>query len=74
VTSAQERADAAAGEIAKAVAEMAGSRDGEMAIIVRSSMDGASADGDRVSGDLLWTWDWFWRPKTGRETTATPPG
>ena len=64
---AQERANEAAGKLAAAVAELAGPEDGEMVIIVRSSVDGSVVEGTRASGDLMFTWDWFWRPKSNKQ-------
>ena len=64
--SAQERADNAACELAKAVAEMARPEDGEMVIIIRSSLGGVTVKDATASGDVLWTWDWFWRPKVDK--------
>lgn len=67
--SAQERADRAAQELATAVAEMSGAADGETVIIVRSTMDGCTVQDGLASGQLLWTWDWFKRPKTEKPDT-----
>lgn len=60
---AQEVADASACTLMKAVGQLAGPGDGEIVVIVRASvdMDGAS------ESDLLYHWDWFWRPKAEKQ-------
>ena len=65
---AQERADEAAEELVKAVAEMGGPKDGEAVVIVRFTQDASVVAGTTASGDLFWHWDWFKRLKTDKGT------
>lgn len=65
--SSQEQADQLAGALAGYVAGLGGPGDGEIAIIIRVTVDGTVVSPDGVvSQDVLWTWDWFRRPKGER--------
>jgi hypothetical protein len=67
MTDLQSRADHLAGDLARAIADLAASPDdGEMVAIVRISQNDSARDGGTIRSNLLWTWDWFWRPKTDK--------
>lgn len=65
---AQERAEAAAAALQRAVTELAGSQPGDIVVIVRSS--GVPLGTDLVS--WVMSWDWFWRPSGSRPEGGAP--